>query len=702
MGLALILIGCGASMGCVDEGTSTQSSTPVSPTSSTTSAGVLSLSASSYNTAQNAGSVTVSVNRTGGSSGAASVTYVTEFGTALGGINYDDTQGVLTWASGDATAKSFTIPILNATPFSGTRSLSVALSTPTGASIGGSAAATITIEGDAGVSAQPPATAKQSISAWVSCTGTSDDTAGVRQAFAAASQAAFTLVVDCPVRIHVGTDITRPIFIDDGTTVEFTGAGKFTIDNVFIPAFVIANSSNITLTDWNVEYDASMPVNQKVGGYESNGHFIQGPLPGNAFNDLTLTHWLAAHRAIVFDPQQGVNAAWSGTTNACAVFFISGDSANVSVTGMQMYVPAAAGGDRFIPVVFALAPNYKSNQTLNANIPLTAQYFAVPHELTFSNVTLDGTYMGWVGGARNAVFQNIQSHRYGDLQDANGENVGGVGKWFAPPHLFYLSYSVEGDPGLYNSNIRIENVADDGPRIGTARDKGGTDSISGYALSLKIGCVACSVNTYRSSRPDGFLDVLPSNGLTISNAAATYDSSFLNNLYPGWRFPSQPYKNVTFTNIALTDTAASTVQLPIGNAGQGGNQALTFTGVQVGISRWSGANAWPLPTIAGQGNDVSLNYQIADSKALIVRQQTDTVSSTLEATPSTLTVGATTRLLWTSENAQGCSATGAWSGPLPTVGSRRVTVTATGNYGFSIACANGANASNSTAHVVAN
>jgi hypothetical protein len=125
--------------------------------------------------------------------------------------------------------------------------------------------------------------------------------------------------------------------------------------------------------------------------------------------------------------------------------------------------------------------------------------------------------------------------------------------------------------------------------------------------------------------------------------------------------------------------------------------------VQVGISRWSGPDRLPLPTIAGEGNDVSLNYQIADNKALIVRQQTDTVSATLEATPSTLAVGTTTELTWSSENAQSCSATGAWSGSLSTVGSRQVTVTAAGTHGFALACANSSNASNSAmAAVVAN
>ncbi len=85
-----------------------------------------------------------------------------------------------------------------------------------------------------------------------------------------------------------------------------------------------------------------------------------------------------------------------------------------------------------------------------------------------------------------------------------------MGKWFAPPHLFYLSYAPNGDPALFNSNIRIRNVLDDGPRVGAARDKAASDGLSGYALSLKLGCVDCSVDNYITTRPDGFLDVLPS------------------------------------------------------------------------------------------------------------------------------------------------------------------------------------------------
>jgi hypothetical protein len=541
------------------------------------------------------------------------------------------------------------------------------------------------------VDAQNAPKLRKSIGNWVSCSGISDDTEGVARAFAAARHAAFTLVVDCPVRVHSGLDIGRVIYIDDGTTVEFTGAGKFTVDNVMHPAFVMANSTGITLTNWNVEYDALAPANPDVGGFANNGKFVTvagHAQPSSAWNDIAMTSWVAANRALVFDRSEGiVRSRWAGSTNACAIFFINGDTSKVTITGLNVHVPSTAGAERFVPVVFQLSPNFRSNQKVTAKLPLTAQFYAVPHDLTFSNITLDGTYMGWVGGAQNVVFEHIRSHRYGDLQDPQGENVGGVGKWFAPPHLFYLVYDTTGDPALFNRKIRIHDVVDDGPRIGSARDKSGTDKLSGYALSIKIGCNDCSVDTYTTTRPDGFLDVLSADGLTISNVNATYDSAFLNNLFPGWRFPSSPYSNLIFENIALNDSAASTVYPPIGDSPLASNKNIVFRNVQVKLNRWSGSRPL-LPNIVGQGNQVALDYSIAADASRIVSMQKGSESLSLQGTPVTLSAGGSVALTWKLKYANSCAAGGAWAGSIPTAGSRTVQLNRPGNYDFSLKCEN--------------
>jgi hypothetical protein len=115
-----------------------------------TAAGSLQLSAASYTVAQSGGSVAVTVNRTGGSTGAISVAYATANGSAVAGTDYTATTGTLTWASGNAASKSFSVPVSNATPFSGNKAFTVALSSPVGgATLSSPDSASVTITGSA-------------------------------------------------------------------------------------------------------------------------------------------------------------------------------------------------------------------------------------------------------------------------------------------------------------------------------------------------------------------------------------------------------------------------------------------------------------------------------------------------------------------------------------------------------------------------
>jgi hypothetical protein len=60
-----------------------------------------------------------------------------------------------------------------------------------------------------------------------------------------------------------------------------------------------------------------------------------------------------------------------------------------------------------MPMAFSFSANWKSNQTVTEKTPFTSQYAAVPRWLTFSNIHLDGTYMGWQGNVQEATFENI-------------------------------------------------------------------------------------------------------------------------------------------------------------------------------------------------------------------------------------------------------------------------------------------------------
>lgn len=509
------------------------------------------------------------------------------------------------------------------------------------------------------------------------------------KAFADAANNAFELIVDCPVFIHSGLDIAKVIYIDNGTSVAMQGSGKFIVDNIMHPAFVFANTTNVTLSNWNVEFNGSLPVNPDVGGYYQNGVWsaVGGVnQPSGVWNDLELTPWMASHRKIVFD---GIKASWSGATNVNAVLFFTGDTSNITITGLTLGAPSTATADHFVPVVAQFSPNAKSNQTFKASTPYTAAYVAVPHNITFTDVTLDGTLMGWVGNVQSITFQTIKSNRYSDLQDANGNNVGGVGKWFAPPHLFYLGYLETEDTALYNRSITIKNVTDIGTRLGKARDKGGLDTISGYALSLKLGCWTCSVDSYTSDRPDGFLDVLPSNGLTITNSSAVYDSAFLNNLYPGWRFPSLPYNNVTFENVTIKDDADTSVRAPIGNAYSTENSNIVFKSVEASVERWAGPTVLPIPIIEGSNNSIQMDAVIESQSIMGTFTQVGSESVTVKGTESTLSVGTLTSVTWSSEGASSCTSGGGLTGAMSTAGTKSVKLSVAGTTNFTVSCKNG-------------
>ena len=117
--------------------------------------GTLSLSASSASVAENAGSATLAVRRTIGSTGAISVDYTTSDGTAIAGTHYTATSGTLTWADGDSTDKTITVPVLDNAVYGGNKTFTVTLSNVTAAILGSPNAATITILENEAVNAAP-------------------------------------------------------------------------------------------------------------------------------------------------------------------------------------------------------------------------------------------------------------------------------------------------------------------------------------------------------------------------------------------------------------------------------------------------------------------------------------------------------------------------------------------------------------------
>jgi peptidyl-Asp metalloendopeptidase len=85
-----------------------------------------------YAVSENAGTVTLSVTRHAGSTGAVSVHYATFNGSAVAGQDYTATGGTLNWANGESGTQIITISILQNNASANSTSFSVSLDTPTG------------------------------------------------------------------------------------------------------------------------------------------------------------------------------------------------------------------------------------------------------------------------------------------------------------------------------------------------------------------------------------------------------------------------------------------------------------------------------------------------------------------------------------------------------------------------------------------
>jgi len=111
--------------------------------------GTLQFSAATYSVVENVATATITVTRTGGSSGAVGVSYATSNGTATAGSDYTAASGALSWAAGDTASKTFTVAIINDTVVEPNETVTLTLSAPTGgATLGTTNPATLTITND--------------------------------------------------------------------------------------------------------------------------------------------------------------------------------------------------------------------------------------------------------------------------------------------------------------------------------------------------------------------------------------------------------------------------------------------------------------------------------------------------------------------------------------------------------------------------
>lgn len=98
------------------------------------SGGNLQFGSPTFTVNENAGTATITVSRTGNSSGAVSINYATGNGTANAGQDYSSVSGTLNFANG-VTSQSFNVSIINDSVVEGNETINLTLSNPTGGSV---------------------------------------------------------------------------------------------------------------------------------------------------------------------------------------------------------------------------------------------------------------------------------------------------------------------------------------------------------------------------------------------------------------------------------------------------------------------------------------------------------------------------------------------------------------------------------------
>lgn len=137
-----------ATLTITDNETGSTTSQGSGGTSSTANAaGTIEFGASVYTVAEDGGTMTVTVNRTGGSTGTVGVNYATSDNTGKAGADYTASNGTLSFAAGE-TAKTFTVSISDNSSIEGAKKFNLTLSSVTGGASLGTPSAQVTILDD--------------------------------------------------------------------------------------------------------------------------------------------------------------------------------------------------------------------------------------------------------------------------------------------------------------------------------------------------------------------------------------------------------------------------------------------------------------------------------------------------------------------------------------------------------------------------
>ncbi len=275
------------------------------------SPGTVQFSAATFNVSETASTLNVPVTRTGGTSGAASATCAVTGGTATGnGTDYALATSAVSWIDGEATTKNCVITLFNDADVESNETITLALQSVTGASLGSPSSTTVTVTSD---DVAPAGTLQFTSATFAVTEGTA--TVNISVSRTGGSNGAASAV--CSV-VAGGTATSGVDFSLTGASVSWTNGDTVTKNCV------------ITVTN-DSAYEASETVNLSLGSFNgatagSQTTAVLTITSEDAPVSGTLAFSAASYTQAEATPSLSVTVTRTGGTNLAA-------SATCAITG---------------------------------------------------------------------------------------------------------------------------------------------------------------------------------------------------------------------------------------------------------------------------------------------------------------------------------------------------------------------------------
>ncbi|MDF4221139.1 hypothetical protein PXC01_06030 [Maribacter sp. M208] len=385
--------------------------------------------------------------------------------------------------------------------------------------------------------------------------GVTDDRDAFVETLAYADSLNLKVLIDRDMFLDVEETGKKSIFLEDNTWIEGADDARIIVNNILSPAFYIALSKGVTIKNITFLYDQTYIANygEDYVGFEND--FL--------LNLQQLRNYLRDYKEIDFN---AIFPKDKGFVAFYAMFLL--EAAEDVIFENVNYIAKGNTADTFIPLIIKMKEQYAANQIVSSILAPTT----ICRNIVLNNIMVDGAIMGFQGVVDGFHVDDVNSYRYSDFQDRNGNYLGGfdgVNFDFPPPHLFYLNKDTTVDTTVYTTkNVNIFNVNDYGNYVGNLAVRGNTGINIGYANSLKLTQQPenIHVENYKSYRRDGlgsldgvkngyFKNIYAESNIGLFNPSAKVSTLRL--------LLDHPLQNVTFENFTLKDIGESTQVMPL-------------------------------------------------------------------------------------------------------------------------------------------